>query len=394
MSKATSTISHKQTLSPAQSLFMRPLVLFTFLLTVFQFAHLPAHAQILNDRAGMAQIQKGINYIYNNEFEEAHAIGQQIQARYPEHPVTYFLKAFQMHWQYLPIKDNKAKVGEYIRTLNQCLAAVDKQYGKNSKEPEAVFFTMASRGYLALMYNYQEELIKAAGEAQKAYGSLTEGLKLVDKNPEFYFVAGMYNYYVESYPEDHPIVKPLMIFFKDGNKALGLKQLDIATKTAIITKVEAAYFLAHIYLEHEARPDLADNYTARLSTSFPNNLVFKMIHLEALILAGRYDEAEKGLPELKKRTTGFYPIAWHAFEGMITERRDKNDTEAQKEYLAALKTPYDMQYTREYHAMSYAGLARIADRSGNKTKAREYYKKCLDITEYLALKREAKAYLK
>ncbi|MPR35710.1 ABC transporter substrate-binding protein [Salmonirosea aquatica] len=373
---------------------MRFLVLLVFLSTVFQFIPLPAKAQILNDRPTLALIQKGINHIYNNEFEEANAVGRQIQGRYPEHPVTYFLKAFQMHWQYLPIKDNKAKVGEYIRALNQCLAAVDKQYGKNSKEPEAVFFTMASRGYLALMYNYQNELLKAAGEAQKAYGSLTEGLKLVDKNPEFYFVAGMYNYYVESYPEDHPIVKPLMIFFKDGNKTLGLKQLDMATKTAVITKVEAAYFLAHIYLEHEARPDLADNYTARLSAWFPNNLVFKMSHLEALILAGRYDEADKGLPELKKHTTGFYPIAGYCFEGMIAEKRDKNDAEAQKAYLAALKIPYDMQYTREYHAMSYAGLARIADRGGNKAKAREYYKKSLEITEYLALKREAKAYLK
>lgn len=373
---------------------MRPLILPVFLFILFQFSFLPINAQILNDRAGMALIQKGINHIYNNEFEEANAIGKQVQSRYPDHPVTYFLKAFQMHWQYVPIKDNQAKVGEYVRTLNQCLAAVEKKYSKNSKDPEAVFFTMASRGYLALMYNYQNELLKAATEAQKAYGSLTEGLKLVGKNPEFYFVGGMYNYYVESYPEDHPIVKPLMIFFKDGDRALGLKQLDTATKTAIITKVEAAYFLAHIYLEHEARPDLADNYTARLSATYPSNLVFRMIHLEALILAGRYDEAEKGLPELKKRTSGFYPIAWHTFEGMIAEKRDKNDAEAQKGYLTALKTPYDMQYTREYHAMAFAGLARIADRSGNKAKAKEYYKKCLEITEYKSLKREAKGYLK
>lgn len=373
---------------------MRSLIQSAFLFLLIQFIPYRTPAQILNDRASMALIQKGINHIYTNEFEEVKPISQHIQNKYPDHPVTYFLKAFQMYWQYLPIKDNKAKVGEYVHTLNQCLAAVDKKYGKNSKDPEAVFFTMASRGYLALLYNYQNELLKAAGEAQKAYGSLTEGLKLVGKNPEFYFVGGMYNYYVESYPEDHPIVKPLMIFFKDGNKLLGLKQLDTATKSAIITKVEAAYFLAHIYLEHEARPDLADNYTARLSTTYPTNLVFRMIHLEALILAGRYDEAEKGLPDLKKRTSGFYSIAWHTFEGMIAEKRDKNDAEAHKGYLIALKTPYDMQYTREYHAMSYAGLARIADRSGNKAKAKEYYKKCLDITEYTSLKYEAKGYLK
>ena len=96
---------------------MRSLVLFVSLLTFFAFVSFPSPAQILNDRVGMALIQKGINHIYNNEFEEATLVGQQVQARYPDHPVTYFLKAFQLHWQYLPIKDNKAKVGEYAEPV-------------------------------------------------------------------------------------------------------------------------------------------------------------------------------------------------------------------------------------------------------------------------------------
>ena len=59
-------------------------------------------------------------------------------------------------------------------------------------------------------------------------------------------------------------------------------------------------------------------------------------------------------------------------------------------YLAALKLPHDDQYTKEYHAMSYAGLARIAQRSGNKAKAKQYYKKCLEKAEYRSIVKEAK----
>ncbi len=354
----------------------------------------PLKAQILNDRSTLQTIQIGINHIYNSEFEAANTQIQQIQSRYPNHPVTYFLKAFLMHWQYLPIKDNKVKVNEYIRLLNQCLVAVDKVYGKNSNHPEAVFFTIASRGYIALMYNYQNELLKAGSEAQKTYGVMLEALKLTEKNPEFFFTAGMYNYYVEKYPEDHSIVRPLMIFFKDGNKPLGLKQLDNASRVAVVTKVEAAYFLAHIYLEHEARPDLADNYTLKLVSWFPSNVVFRMLHIEASILSGRFAEAEKELPELKKRKDGFYPISWHVFEGLLSEKKDKNDAMAQREYLAALQIPHDAQYTREYHAMAYAGLARIQHRAGNKVKAKEYYKKCLEKAEYDFIEKEARAYLK
>jgi tetratricopeptide (TPR) repeat protein len=353
-----------------------------------------AKAQILQDRATLPVIQKGINHIYNYEFEESDALIRQIQNKYPGHPLTYFMKAFQMHWQYLPIKDNKARVNEYIQLLNQCQTAVEKHYGKDSKDPEAVFFTLAARGYIALIYHYQEELLKAAGEAQRTYGTLVEGLKLADRNPEFYLATGMYNYYVEKYPEDHPIVKPLMVFFRNGNKALGIKQLDLSIRTAVITKVEAAYYLAHIYLEHESRPDLANNYTVKLLDWYPNNPIFRMQHIEASILSGHYADAEQELPALKRKRDGFYPIAWHVFDGMLQERKEGNDREAQRHYLAALQIPHDAQYTREYHAMAYAGLARIQIRAGNKSKAREYYKKCLDMAQYDSIEREARSFLK
>ncbi|GAB3172055.1 tetratricopeptide repeat protein [Telluribacter humicola] len=368
--------------------------LYSILLFLFYLTVPPtAQAQLLNDPAGMKLIQESIDHIYNYDFEEANKISQQVRARYPNHPVTHLLKAFQMYWQYLPIQNNKAKSQEYIATLNQCLAAVDKQYGRESTNPEAVFFTMAAHGFRALMYNYQRELIKAATEAKSAYNALMAGMKLTDKNPEFFFTTGMYNYYVEVYPNDHPIVKPVMFFFKSGNKALGIKQVDTATRVGVITRAEASYYLARIYLEQESRPDQATVYSSKLNSWYPQNPVYKMVYAESLIQAGRYDEATDEINFLKRYTGGFYPIAWRTFQGLVEEKKEKDDAQAQREYLAALRTPYDEQFTREYHAMAYAGLARIADRAGNKSQARDYYKKSLDITYYKSIIKEAKGYL-
>ncbi|HEV7348678.1 ABC transporter substrate-binding protein [Telluribacter sp.] len=366
---------------------------FIFLLTFF-FSTSPTQAQLLTDPAGIRLIQQGIDHIYNYEFEEATRVGQQVKARYPNHPVGYMLKAFQMYWQYLPIQTNKAKAQEYQNTLNQCLVAVEKQYGKESTNPEAVFFTMAAHGYRALMFNYQKELIKAATEAQSAYSAMMNGMKLTDRNPEFYFTTGMYNYYVEVYPNDHPIVKPIMVFFKNGNKPLGLKQVDTATRVGVITRAEACYYLAHIYLEHESQPERALAYSSKLNSWYPQNPVYKILHTEALLLAGRYAEATDDVNYLKRYSSGFYPIAWHTFQGILEEKKEKDDAQAQREYLAALRTPYDEQFTREYHAMAFAGLARIADRAGNKAQAKSYYKKCLEVAQYKSQIREAKAYLK
>jgi tetratricopeptide (TPR) repeat protein len=243
-----------------------------------------------------------------------------------------------------------------------------------------------------MMYNYNGELMSAAGEAKKAYNALITGLKLTERNPEFYFTSGMYNYYVELYPEDHAMVKPLMLFFKNGDKALGLKQIDIATRQGVITKAEACFYLSHIYLEHETNFPKALTYSQKLVSWYPQNHIFNMVNTETLLLTGHFEEAAKGMEKLKANTKGFYPIAYNTFQGIIHEKSHKNDSAAQKSYLAALKTPHDDQYTREYYAMSYAGLARIASRAGDKSKAKDYYKKALEKAEYRSIIKEAKAY--
>lgn len=351
-----------------------------------------SRAQLLNDPASIKLIQSSLDNIYNYEFEEAEKIIAVVEKKYPNHPVSYILDSFVLYWKYLPIKDNPSKSKEYIQKLDQCLQAINRKFGKNSSDPEAVFYTMVARGYMAMLYNYRGELLNAAGEGKKAYNALTEGLKLINRNSEFYFTAGMYNYYVEVYPEEHPIIKPVMLFFKKGDKALGLKQIDTGTRLGTITRTESCYYLSRIYLKHEGKPDRAVVYSQKLVDLYPQNMIYRMNHVEALLLSGRYDQASAGIGMLKRNLTGFFPAAWHTFQAYSLEKDDKSDAGAQKEYLLALRSPSDDQYTKEYHAMAYAGLARIADRAGNKAKAREYYKKCLEKSEYTLTIREAKAY--
>ncbi len=361
--------------------------LFTFLLCfIFSFPK----AQLLEDKEGMQWVRSGIHHIYNFEFTEAEAEAARIRARYPSHPVTYLLKAFQMYWQYLPLHEKPGHIPEYRKLLNECLQATERQYGANSTDPEAVFFTMASHGYLAILYNYQSDYFKAVGEARKAYKSLLEGMKLTAVNPDFLFPSGMYNYYVIAYPETTPLVKPLMVFFKNGNKATGLQQLEAGTRKGVITQAEACFYLAHIYMEQESRPDKALAYTTRLRKQYPANPVFHMRYIETLLFNARYKEAATENTLFGRYADDFYLSAYQCFRGILSEHAN-DDTAAERYYRQALGARPDPQYTREYHAMAYAGLARISLRTGNKKAARTLYKKCLEHAQYQFLIREAKA---
>jgi tetratricopeptide (TPR) repeat protein len=351
-----------------------------------------APAQVMNDPASQKQVLTILDHIYNLEFVEADGLIKQIQARYPQHPVGPVLRATQIELQNLPLSDNKAATAQFAQAVEQGLQLAKRMLDKNENDPEAVFFTLTCHSYLASLYNNQGESLKAVGESKKAYDFIRDGVKLVDKNTDFYFTTGLYNYYVERYPADHPIVKPFMFFFADGNMAKGLQQMDVAAQRGLFMRTVANYYLAHIMLKYESNPARAVGYAKYLSDKFPANPLFTMNYAEVLLLSGRYTEARPYVQRLKQMPGKLAPLATSTFSGLLAEMADKKDKEAAEFYEASLRLPVNVPYTKEYQAFSYAGLARIAARANDRKKADMYYKKVLSIAQYKSLIREAKAY--
>lgn len=348
--------------------------------------------QVLTEQHLQQNVLKTLDNIYNLDFEEADGLIRQIRARYPQHPIGPILRATQLELQFLPLHENKAATAQFVQAANQGLALARKILEKNEDDPEGVFFALTAHSYLASLYNNQSEVTKAVGESRKSYGYMKDGFNLMDKSPDFYFTTGLYNYYVERYPMDHPVVRPFMIFFDDGDMTKGLKQMEVAARKGLFMRAGANYYLAHIYLKHEMSPNRAVPYTSYLADKYPNNPLFGMIHVEALLLAGRYAEARPYVQRLRQMTNKLVPLAVNTFDGMLAEYAEQNDKEAAERYQAALKQKYNDPYTKEYHAFAYAGLARIAARANNRSEARQYYKKALSVAQYKGLIKEAKAY--
>jgi hypothetical protein len=367
---------------------MKHLALTFFLLLTPFFAS----AQILNDPASQQVVAKALDHTYNYEFAEATAALRQLQTKYPQSPIAPVIRALVVYWQYLPISDSRAATNLYVQQVEQALKGVEVMMNKNENDPEAIFLGLTAHGYMAMKHNFDKESLKAVQESRKAYAYMKDGTKLLDKNIEFYFSTGLFNYYVERYPTDHPIVKPLMVFFKDGDMALGIRQIEVAARRGLFTRAEANLYLAHILVKHESNFQKAIEPLAYLVDKYPKNPIFLLRYVEVLLLAGKYAEAEAPLKRLKTMQHKLLPAAISTFEGMLAERAEKNDAEATKLYQTALKQPVNIAFTQEEHGLAYAGLARIAARAGNRPQAKAYYKKALDVAEYKFVIREAKAF--
>lgn len=361
---------------------------------IYLFLLLPVmgQAQVLTDSSLRQTILKALDHIYNFEFAEADPLIVQLEKRYPQHPVGPVLKAVQIQWRYFPLRGNPAATAQFVQATTRALDLCEKRLERNNRDPETIFFALTAHGYMALKYNNEREQMKAVNESRQAYRYMKEGFKLMDKNPEFYFTTGLYNYYVERYPMDHAMVKPLMMFFDNGDMALGIRQMETAAKRGIFTKAETSYYLAHIFLKYENQPLRALAYIKPLAARYPNNPFYAMIHTEALLLAGRYDEGVSALQGLRQMRYKWLNAAVTAFDGLLAEKANRNDRSATEHYQNALKQPIVDGYTKEYHAFANAGLARIAARAGKRAEATAYYKKAAAIAEYQSIQQEAKAF--
>ena len=119
-----------------------------------------------------------------------------------------------------------------------------------------------------------------------------------------------------------------------------------------------------------------------------------MQRAEFLTAVGRYDEAEDYANKILKQKGIMFQCAGTIFKGLIAEKARKDDKAAEILLLKAVKMPFDERITKDYHALAYIGLARIAKREGETDKMKEYAKKATKMAEYKSTLAEAKAMLK
>jgi hypothetical protein len=360
---------------------------------IFSLINSTISAQLLTDEPTRDKIVAGLDALYNLDFVTAEGSFNKIPAAYANHPVKDLLKAFTLQWKHLPIEQNSSVLNQYIKHLESCQRKAEELAKQPKYKAEATFFLLAAHGYIALSYNYRKEYTKAVMDAGHAYGYLKDGFGFLNENIEFNFTTGVYNYYRIQYPETHPIIKPFIVFFQSGNKAKGVSQLKKAADSAIFSRIESTTYLTNIYLKYEADFPRALTYAQRLGKRYPRNYIFGLKYTEALLLNGRFEQANQQIKNLSRRNDNITALSINFFEGYYAENYLKNDDWAAQNYAAALSSAPNSRYTQEYYAMACLGMGRIMKRAGNKSKANYFLKKCLDNAEYSWVISEAKSIL-
>ena len=325
--------------------------------------------------------------MYNFNFKEAEKQFGWIIQEHPKHPLGYFLMSLSNWWKLLPedhIRDYDEKLFYY---LDKTIDLARDLYKEDKNNEEMDFFLAASYGLKARIYSDREQYRKAASASSSALKYLELGAERSSLSPEFLFGEGLYNYFRVWVPENKKFLKPIMFFFRKGDKELGIKQLEEASYEAFYTRIEAMTFMMKIYGEYEGNESKKAKEKANyLYTLYPNNPYFQTHYAKYCFKSGQLKEClnlSKDILEkymLQKQGYGLQNARYASYYAGYVSNLYKKKKDAYLHFTNCVRFSEELHFEeRGYYHKSLSYLAKMALEENKEEEAKAYYEK---VKEY------------
>lgn len=362
----------------------------TVVVAMFLLANAHAHAQrkdttiiLISNPQIQIETTEALDDLYNFKFDKAEQQFRWLKQKYGWHPLPYFLIGLGEWWKIMPDTKNTSHDERFLAYMDSSIMLANNLHKKYPEyRIEAAFFLAAAYGFKGRLYSDEERgsWRKAASAGKEALDYLEECKEKEDLSPELLFGDALYNYFSVWVPENYPAVRPLLWFFRKGDKALGLKQLKEVSYNAFYTRTEAMVWLMRILNSYENDQPRAFQIADYLHKTYPDNPYFHRYYARMLYSRGMYGDLEREAKEIIARidssmngyeaTSGRYAAF---FLGQMYQTRRQLD-DARKYYELAMKYSEENESTETgYYLYSMIALGEIAQRKGDKATAKKYF---------------------
>lgn len=386
---------------------MRKALLFFLFITSFTGTTLIAQPKqnsnmLLSDEILQLEATDAVNAMYNFKFDFAEKKFKEFKEKWPWHPMPYFLMGLSTWWKIMPNIDNEAYDAIFEAYMDSSITVAKELFSQNSENYEAAFFLSGAYGFKGRLYGERKKYSKAAFAGKEALYYLSKYSDNNTLSAEFLFGKALFNYYEVWIKEEYPLLRPILAFFPNGNKELGMKQLKEVSYNAFYTRIEAQYFLMRIHYLEEENYSKAFPIARYLSTTFPDNPYFQRMYAMLAFVNGQRSEAEVAsqsiLDKLDQKYPGYEERAGRYasyFLGYINKYNYRDNKKAKEYFQKMLIYSEKTNLTESYYYLSsLSNLAQIAHEENDHETAKRYYKTLMKRAEKKdPLYKEAKEYL-
>lgn len=339
-----------------------------------------------------SRVSAGIKQIYNIKFTEAEKTFRSVMVDYPEQPAGRFFLAMIDWWKILLDPDNESYDEIFFQKIEDVIYQCDQILDKNPKNVDALFFKGGSIGFRGRLRAFRESWLKAADDGREALPIVEEAAALDPNNMDVQLGFGIYNYYASVIPNEYPMIKPLMIFFPDGDKEKGIQQLKNTAANGKFAKYEARYFLMTLYYRYENNSMMAEDYAKMLNDDFPDNPVFEKWRGRIAVRRGDYQLVDSifnsVLNKAEKKMFGYTTpnsvreAAYYVGNNLRANGQlDSAKTFFQRCIQESQKIDEEGEESG-FQVNAYVYLAQMEELLNNKDEAIRLYKKILAIKDY------------
>lgn len=347
-------------------------------------------------------INAGVYQIYGIQFQKAEKTFEIVQREYPKNPAGKFFDAMIDWWRIMLDMENEKYDDQLVDKLEDVIDMCDDILDDHERDVNAMFFKGGALGFRGRLYSIREKWLDAALDGKDAMPIVNEAYKINPKNPDIQLGFGIYNYYAAVIPEKFPFLKPFMVFFPEGKKERGLKQLMFVADSGKFGKIESRYFLLTSYFQFEENMTEAKKWAERLLKDFPNNPTFQKYLGRIYVKSGNYIGASPVFENILRKCEKNLPGYNDALEREATyyigmRHKLQNNPDSARIYFEkseklSRKLDEDEPSGWLINSVLYIGMS--YDQLGQRDKAVKQYNEVLKMEDRRNSHEQARRYLK
>jgi tetratricopeptide (TPR) repeat protein len=375
--------------------------MYFLLVFLFLFVCFSAQSQWLDDPVLDQRVLRGIDKLYNFEFDRADSDFTEVIRQRPDHPAGYFFRAMIQWERIISNFDDESQDDKLYKMLDVVIEMCETRLDEHPNDVTAMFFNGGAVGFRGRLRANRGKWLGAANDGIVALPLVRKAYELEPNNNDVLLGIGIYNYYASVVPEKYPVVKPAMIFFPSGDRKKGLEQLRQASQNAKYAKVEAMYFLMQNYFVYEKDYASALELARKLHKKYPNNSMFHRYAGRCLVSTGYLGEAKDIFIDIEKRylkkQCGYDTYdarEAYYYLGKFDFMAGRFDTALKNLYRCdELSRKLDKEESSGFMSLGNLLIGMIYDAQGKRQDAVRQYKKVLSMKEYEDSHKESKKYL-
>jgi len=237
---------------------------------------------LIHDNQFREDASQAIDSLYNRNTDASHKIMEKWENRYPDHPIWVMWDAMELWWVVLEDLYDRSHDDRLIEAMQRSDYAAGQLLNREPNHSDALIIRALANGYIARHYSNRDSWLTSVNIARKAYSTYQTLMDVEPDFPDNEFVQGMISYYAAYIPEEYPVVRAVSWFFPDGNKAEGLRKIQLAANEGVFSRPEATYFMGNILLNYENRVNEALSYFRKLVNQYPDNGYYRRLMIRAL----------------------------------------------------------------------------------------------------------------